>query len=186
MMVTKHPWHIQIGHAAPEIVNAVIEIPKGGRLKYELDKASGLLKLDRVLYSAMFYPMNYGLVPQTWFDDGDPLDILVMCSSEVVPLCIVAARVIGIMRMEDENGIDDKILSVAAHDPAYHHIQDLADIPQHHMDELKNFFEGYKTLEKKRVIVGDMFGKEKACEAVRRSMLLYQEKFKVHENSRIQ
>ncbi len=183
MMTTKHPWHIQIGDAAPEIINAVIEIPKGGRLKYELDKPSGLLKLDRVLHSAMFYPMNYGLVPQTWFDDGDPLDILVMCSAEIEPLCILAAKVIGIMHMEDENGIDDKILSVAAHDPAYQHIHDLKDIPQHHMDELKNFFEGYKTLENKKVKVGDMYGREKAFTVVTKSMAMYREKFKPDANN---
>lgn len=173
-----HPWHISIGDEAPQVVKAIIEIPKGSRMKYELDKPSGLLKLDRVLYTAMFYPMNYGLVPQTYFDDGDPLDILVMCSVEIEPLCIVDARVIGIMHMEDENGLDDKILSVAAHDPAYHHINDLNDIPQHHMNELKHFFEGYKALENKKVSVGEMYGKEKAWECIQNSMKLYKEKFK--------
>ncbi|WP_431213760.1 inorganic diphosphatase [Puia sp. P3] len=109
--------------------------------------------------------MNYGLVPRTWFDDGDPLDILVMCSQDIEPLCVVDARVVGIMHMEDEHGIDDKILSVAAYDPAYEHIRDLPDIPQHHMNELQHFFEGYKSLENKKVTVGKMFGREKAYES---------------------
>jgi inorganic pyrophosphatase len=174
-----NPWHISIGDKTPDIVKAVIEIPKGSRMKYELDKESGLLRLDRVLYSAMFYPMNYGLVPGTYFDDGDPLDILVMCSIDIVPLCVVDARVVGIMHMEDENGTDDKILSVAANDPAFQHIHDLEDIPQHHMHELKNFFEGYKALENKKVKVGNLYGRDKARECVRRSMHLYKEKFEI-------
>lgn len=175
---TIHPWHIDIGENAPSIVRSVIEIPKGTRLKYELDKATGLLKLDRVLYSAMFYPMNYGLVPQTWFEDGDPLDILVMCSQDIEPLCIVDARIVGIMHMEDEHGTDDKIISVANHDPAYAHIQDISDIPQHHMTELQNFFEGYKTLEKKTVRVGNLLGKNEAQVSVAKSMEAYNLKFK--------
>jgi inorganic pyrophosphatase len=173
-----HPWHISIGDHAPETVKAVIEIPKGSRMKYELDKSSGLLKLDRVLFSSIYYPMNYGLVPQTYFDDGDPLDILVICSINLEPLCVVDARVIGIMHMEDENGMDDKILSVAADDPAYHHIHDLKDIPEHNMNELKHFFEKYKVLEKKNVKVGSMYGREKAYDSVQRSALMYIEKFK--------
>ena len=172
-----HPWHISIGDNAPEIVKAVIEIPKGSRMKYELDKASRLLKLDRVIHSSMHYPMNYGLVPQTYFDDGDPLDILVMCSFEITPLCIVDARIIGIMHMVDDQGTDDKILSVAEHDPAFNHIRDITDIPQHHMDELKNFFEYYKVLENKKVNVGNMYGKEKAYECINRSIKMYKKKF---------
>jgi inorganic pyrophosphatase len=178
MSAITHPWHISIGNDAPEIIKAVIEIPKGSRMKYELDERTGLLRLDRVLYTAMFYPINYGLVPQTFFDDNDPLDILVMCSIEVEPLCVLDAKVIGIMHMEDENGIDDKILSVAANDPAYHHINDLTNIPEHDMDELKNFFEGYKSLENKKVKVGNMCGRKKAYECVIRSMNLYKVKFK--------
>jgi inorganic pyrophosphatase len=174
---TCHPWHIPIGDKAPEQVKAIIEIPKGARSKYELDKESGLLRLDRVLYTAMVYPMNYGLVPQTYFDDGDPLDILVICSIEAQPLCIVESKVIGIMRMEDENGLDDKILSVAANDPAYHHINDISDVPEHHMLELRHFFQTYKALENKVTKVGNMYGREEAYECVRRSMRLYKEKF---------
>lgn len=174
-----HPWHISIGDDAPQIVRAVIEIPENNRMKYELDKSTGLLRLDRVLYASIYYPLNYGLVPQTYFDDGDPLDILVMCSLEIQPLCIVDAKVIGIMHMQDENGIDDKILSVAANDPAFHHINDISDIPQHQMNELKHFFEGYKTLENKMVKVGDMYGRDKAYECINRSIELYKQKFKL-------
>lgn len=178
MLTTQHPWHIPIGDAAPAMVRAVIEIPKGARTKYELDKSTGLLRLDRVLYSAVFYPMNYGLIPETYFADGDPLDILVMCSQDIEPLCVVDARVVGIMHMEDENGADDKIISVAAHDPAYAHINDLPDIPKHHMSELQHFFESYKTLERKKVNVGDMYSREKAHTCIRDSMATYRQKFK--------
>lgn len=173
----KHPWHISIGPQAPEIIKAVIEIPKGSRMKYELEKDSGLLQLDRVIHASMHYPMNYGLVPQTYFEDGDPLDILVMCSFEITPLCIVDTRAIGLMHMEDEHGNDDKLLAVAAYDPAFNHIQDLSDVPQHHMNELRNFFEGYKALENKTVKVGNMYGKEEAWKCIKRSMALYKEKF---------
>ncbi|MDQ2862358.1 MAG: inorganic diphosphatase, partial [Bacteroidota bacterium] len=165
-----NPWHLAIGDGAPQVVRAVIEIPKGGSMKYELDKESGLLKLDRVIHSSMHYPMNYGLIPQTYFDDGDPLDILVICSMNIEPLCIVDARVIGIMHMVDDQGIDDKIISVAQYDPSLNHINDLKDIPQHHMNELKNFFEGYKALEDKKVEVGNMLGKEKGYECITRSV----------------
>lgn len=177
MLTTEHPWHISIGDEAPAIVRAVIEIPKGTRTKYELDKETGLLRLDRVLYSAMFYPMNYGLIPRTWFADGDPLDILVMCSQDIEPLCVVDARIVGIMHMEDENGADDKIISVAAKDQAYAHIHDLPDIPAHHVTELQHFFESYKTLERKKVNVGDMSGRQQAQVCIRESMIAYDKKF---------
>jgi inorganic pyrophosphatase len=173
----QHPWHISIGKDVPNVVSTIIEIPKGSRMKYGLDKPSGLLRLDRLLYSAMYYPMNYGLVPQTYFDDGDPLDIFVMCSFDIQPLCVLDARIVGIMHMEDENGVDDKIISVAHHDPAYKHIQDITDIPEHHMAELKNFFEGSKALENKKVIVGNMYGKEEARKCVERSHKMYKEEF---------
>ena len=177
MTPVQHPWHVSIGDKAPQIINAIIEIPKNSSMKYELEKTSGLLKLDRVLYSAVHYPMNYGLVPQTFFDDGDPLDILVMCAMDIVPLCIVEARVIGIMHMEDENGLDDKIISVADKDPAYMHINDIEDIPKHTLNELKNFFEYYKVLENKTVHVGELLGKSQAYDCITNSMKLYQEKF---------
>lgn len=172
-----HPWHSSIGNKAPEIVNAIIEIPKESRMKYELDKPTGLLKLDRVLFSSVHYPMNYGLIPQTYFDDNDPLDILVMCSVNLEPLCILEARVIGVMHMEDENGIDDKIISVAHTDPANLHIQSIDDLPSHIIEELKNFFEYYKVLENKKVKVGGLKGKQQAIDCISKAMKLYKEKF---------
>jgi len=125
--------------------------------------------------------MNYGLVPQTYFEDGDPLDILVMCSMDIEPLCIVEARVIGIMRMKDKNGLDDKIISVADKDPAYMHVNDIGDIPKHTLIELKNFFEYYKVLEDKKVEVGELLGKEQAYQSITDSMKLYNEKFSKQE-----
>src|SRR5689334_13245376 len=117
MNMNFNPWHsVSVGKKAPETVNGIIEIPKGSRAKYELDKESGLLKLDRVLYSSVFYPANYGFIPQTYCDDNDPLDILILSQVEIVPLCIVPARVVGVMRMIDGGEADDKIIAVAAGD----------------------------------------------------------------------
>jgi inorganic pyrophosphatase len=178
-METTHPWHIAIGNRAPQVVTCYIEIPRGSNIKYELDKPTGLLKLDRVLYSAVFYPANYGFVPQTYFDDGDPLDILLICSIDLVPACIADGRVIGMMHMEDENGLDDKILAVADHDPAYMHVKDVSNLPDHTMNELKRFFQDYKVLEKKKVHVGSIYGKEPAWDSIRYSMEKYKQKFKI-------
>jgi inorganic pyrophosphatase len=115
-----HPWHgIEPGKRAPEIVDCIIEVPRGSRNKYELDKTSGLLRLDRVLYSAVFYPANYGFIPQTYCDDQDPLDILVLGQEPVVPMCILTARPIGVMQMIDQDEEDDKIIAVHEHDPAF-------------------------------------------------------------------
>jgi inorganic pyrophosphatase len=123
-----HPWHhVDIGVQVPEIVNGIIEISKGSRAKYELDKASGLLKLDRVLYSSVYYPANYGFIPQTYCGDRDPLDILVLSQVEIEPRCIVSAKVIGVMQMLDSGEDDDKIIAVAAGDPAVNHINDISE-----------------------------------------------------------
>ena len=116
-LYAQNPWHaVAIGKKIPQFVQAIIEIPKGSKAKYELDKESGLLKLDRVLFSAVHYPANYGFIPQTYCDDKDPLDILVICSVDVEPLCLIEAKVIGVMHMIDGGEIDDKIIAVAAHD----------------------------------------------------------------------
>ena len=123
----KNPWHyVSAGKDAPDLVNAIIEIPTGCKAKYELDKDSGLLKLDRVLFSAVHYPANYGFIPKTYCDDKDPLDILVLCSVEVEPLCIIEAKVIGVMRMIDQGEGDDKIISVAKNDQSINHINDIS------------------------------------------------------------
>src|SRR5210317_605878 len=146
----KHPWHdINPGEKIPEFVNGIIEIPKNTRAKYELDKKSGMLRLDRVLYSSMYYPANYGFIPRTYCDDKDPLDIVILCQIDVVPLCLLTAKVIGAMRMLDGGEKDDKIIAVAETDMSVNHMNDVSELPPHFLRELKNFFEDYKKLEKK-------------------------------------
>lgn len=171
-----NPWHkVSPGAEAPHIVNAIIEIPKNTRAKYELDKESGILKLDRVLFSSMYYPANYGFIPQTYCDDHDPLDILVLSQITVVPMCLVDARVIGVMRMEDSGELDDKIIAVALNDMSVNHIEDIRDLPGHFFKELRNFFEDYKKLENKTVTVEEFQNREVACEIVSKSILDYKE-----------
>jgi inorganic pyrophosphatase len=170
-----NPWHcIETGKNAPYFVKTIIEIPKGSKGKYELDKSSGLLRLDRVLFSSVHYPANYGFIPQTYCDDFDPLDILVICSIDVYPMCIVEAKVIGVMEMVDEDETDNKIIAVAAHDMSVNYINDLAELPPHTIVELKRFFEDYKMLEHKNVNVQQFLSKEKACDIILESMDLYQ------------
>lgn len=173
-----HPWHtVSSGSEAPQYVNAIIEIPEGSKAKYELDKDTGLLKLDRVLYSSMHYPANYGFIPQTYCDDKDPLDILVLCSLSIQPMCLVEAQVIGVMHMQDNNESDDKIIAVARHDMSVNHITDITELGPHTMREIRNFFEDYKKLEKKEVVVEDLRGREAALEIIRVSQRFYHETF---------
>ncbi len=166
-----NPWHkVAIGDRAPEFVNGIIEIPKNTRAKYELDKESGMLMMDRVLYSSMNYPANYGFIPQTYCDDKDPLDILILTQVTVVPMCIISAKIIGAMRMMDEGAHDDKIIAVAEHDMSVNHINDISELPKHFFAELKNFFEDYKKLENKTVIVDDFQNAKVAREIVLQSI----------------
>jgi Inorganic pyrophosphatase len=170
-----HPWHsIETGKDAPAFVKSIIEIPKGSKGKYEMDKETGLLRLDRVLFSSVHYPANYGFIPQTYCDDHDPLDILVICSIDVYPMCIVEAKVIGAMEMVDGDERDDKIIAVAANDMSVNYINDLSELPPHTLVELKRFFEDYKMLEHKNVIVEQFMDREKAHEIILESMRLYQ------------
>jgi len=170
-----NPWHgVHYGKNAPAYVNCIIEIPKNTRAKYELDKESGLLILDRVLYASTYYPANYGLVPQTYCDDSDPLDVLVLSQITMVPMCIVSAKVIGVMRMLDEGHADDKIIAVAEHDMSINHYDDIAELPVHFLREMRHFFEEYKTLEKKTVEVEDFQGAQVAREIVKQSIIDYQ------------
>ena len=173
-----NPWHnVSFGDKSPEVINGIIEIPKGSRAKYELDKESGLLRLDRVLYSSVYYPANYGFIPQTYCDDKDPLDILILSQIDVVPMCIVEAKVIGVMRMIDGGEADDKIIAVAAGDPSVNHINDISELPQHFISELRSFFEDYKKLEHKTVLVEDFQNHELAKQIILDSFIMYQEKF---------
>lgn len=178
-MNVQHPWHdISPGSNAPQEVKAVIEIAKGSRTKYELDKPSGLLTLDRILFSSVHYPANYGLIPQTYFTDHDPLDILVICSENLAPYSMVDARVIGVMEMRDNGDVDDKIIAVASHDISLKHIQEITDLPEYTLLEFQNFFEDYKKLEKKPVEVLGFKNKEVAYQCITESIVRYEKEIK--------
>jgi inorganic pyrophosphatase len=153
----------------------VIEVPKGSKNKYELDKETGFLRLDRVLYSAVHYPANYGFVPRSYCDDGDPLDALVLGQEPVFPLVIVEARAIGVMRMRDDKGIDDKIIAVNVHDPAVAEYTDRNQLPKHVEREIKRFFQDYKVLEHKAVEVEDILGPSEALTILRDALDLYRQ-----------
>ena len=170
-----HPWH-DIAVDAATIADAfpvVVEIPKGSKNKYELDKATGFLKLDRVLYSAVHYPADYGFIPRTYCDDGDPLDVLVLGQEPVYPLTVVQARAVGVMRMRDDKGIDDKIIAVSVGDPSFADYTDSAQLPAHVFREIRRFFEDYKALEHKATIVDDLLGASDALGIVRDALALY-------------
>ena len=177
-MYVLHPWHgAHFGDNAPAVVNALIEIPQGSRTKYEIDKKTGLLKLDRVIFSSFHYPVIYGFIPQTLGKDGDPLDILVMCSQAIQSLCLVEAKVIGNMQMIDTGEIDDKIIAVATKDPTVNHINNIDELPQHFLSVLKNYFEQYKVLENKVVEIDDFQHKESAHKVIEESIVYYKENY---------
>lgn len=173
-----HPWHgVSYGEGAPRTVNAIIEIPQGSRAKYEIDKPSGLLKLDRVIYSSFYYPTNYGFIPRTYGEDKDPLDILVLSSISVQPLCVIEAKVIGVMQMVDQGEADDKIIAVAAHDMSVNHLNNVEEMPKHFFKELRQFFEDYKKLENKTVKVEEFGDKAMALSIIRDAMEHYRQVF---------
>ncbi len=173
-----HPWHdVSYGKDIEDHFYAIIEIPKGCKNKYELHKQTGLLMLDRVLHSAVYYPANYGFIPRTYCDDEDPLDVLVLCQEEVAPLCIVRARAIGVLTMMDEKGRDDKIVAVHVDDPEFAHYRDISQLPPHRVKELKRFFEDYKSLEHKQVEVDSIRGRLDAEHVIREAIQLYRVNF---------
>lgn len=169
-----NPWHtVELGEAFPEIVNAIIEIPKFSKTKFELDKKSGLLKVDRVLYSSVHYPANYGFIPQTYCGDKDPLDILVLGQADVYPLSIMRVKPLGYMRMIDQGEPDDKIIAVHADDPEVMHLKSISDLPAHTLKEIKHFFEIYKNLEGKTVEVDKFFDASEAKKIIVEAKDLY-------------
>jgi inorganic pyrophosphatase len=179
MQTVHHPWHgVSYGEKFPSTVNAIIEIPQGSRSKYEVDKGTGLLRLDRVIYSSFQYPINYGFIPQTLGHDGDPLDILVLCSQPIQSLCLVEATIIGNMQMIDQGQVDDKIIAVAAKDPSVNHITSMEELPQHFLLELKNFFEQYKVLENKKVEIDNFQDQLIAYRIINEAIDLYKKTFK--------
>ena len=164
-------WHDIPNHmVTPENFSAVIEIPKGSRCKYELDKETGLLRLDRVLYTATHYPANYGFIPHTYADDGDPLDVLVLCSEDIFPMTLVQVYPIGAMRMIDGGKLDDKIIAVPFSDPTYRGITSIDELPPHIFDEIMHFFSVYKQLENKQTAVKTLIDAKEAIEIIEKAI----------------
>lgn len=172
-----HPWH-QVQHYPefPQLIPAIIEVPKGSQIKYELDKKSGLVSVDRILYSAVHYPANYGFIPQTYGDDNDPLDILVLSQYPVCPLCIMRARPIGVMKMVDGGESDDKIIAVHEDDPLYNCYLHIDQLPPHLLKTLQRFFEDYKVLEQKEVRIEKFLGPQEALKLIEEARVYYDEK----------
>jgi inorganic pyrophosphatase len=171
-----HPWHdVSPGKEVPRDFQAVIEIPLGSNLKYELDKPTGLIKVDRVIHSAVFYPANYGFIPQTYAEDNDPLDVLVLCQEAVQPLALIKARAIGVMTMVDSGATDDKIIAVATNDPEFSEYLEARDLPGHRLLVLKRFFQDYKQLEGKQVQVEEIRPAYAAISVIEQSLARYQE-----------
>ncbi len=172
-------WHdISPERITPEDFVALIEISKGSKNKYELDKQTGVLILDRILYTSTHYPANYGFIPRTYGDDGDPLDVLALCSEPINPMSLVRCRPIGVMRMSDSGDLDEKIIAVPLGDPNYNCYKELSELPAHVFDEMRHFFTVYKELEGKQTVVGDVGGSGEAKEIIARCIAHYSETFK--------
>ncbi|HXK37838.1 MAG TPA: inorganic diphosphatase [Candidatus Paceibacterota bacterium] len=167
-------WH-DVPRGTTQALNAIIEIPMGSRVKYELDKKTGIIKYDRVLYSPMHYPANYGFVPQTLWDDGDPLDVLVLGAEELVPGCLIEVRPIGVLDMVDGGDGDAKILAVPCNDPRWNNTNDISNVEAHILEEIKHFFKVYKTLQNKEVFVGEWRDRVEADKDIEKSFVLYDE-----------
>lgn len=175
-----HPWHEVENDFDPQnrMVKGIVEISQGSKAKYEVDKKSGLLKLDRVVFAAFHYPINYGFIPQTLGEDGDPLDILVLSQIAIQPLCLVKTKVIGYMEMLDSGEKDEKIIAVAEGDMSVSHINSIDELPENFKSELKHFFQEYKTLSKKQVIVDEFLPASDALEIIEQCIDRYNKKFK--------
>ena len=172
-------WHdISRERIAPEDFICVIEISKGSKKKYELDKETGLIILDRILYTSTHYPANYGFIPLTYGDDNDPLDVLLLCAENLEPLSLVRAYPIGVITMIDGDSNDEKIIAIPFNDPSYNEYKDIDDLPKHIFDEMRHFFEVYKNLENKKTAVDAVKGREYAIEIIRSAI----ENYKVHFN----
>lgn len=180
----KHPWHdASPGPKTPREFDAVIEIPLGSNLKYELDKPTGLLRMDRVLYSAVFYPANYGFIPQTLAEDHDPLDVLVMCQEAVAPLTIIHARTIGLMTMIDSGEFDHKVIAVATADPEYSAYHEMKELPPHKLATVRRFFQDYKQLEGKKVKVDNFLPAARAYPVIKRALAAYKKQYAAERKS---
>lgn len=167
-------WHdLALGDKVPEEFNVVIEIPRGSSNKYEVDKDSGLIKLDRVFYSPVYYPTDYGFAPQTFWHDGDPLDVMVLTTHPLLPGVVVKVRPIGVIHMVDSGDKDEKVLAVAVKDPRYSDTKDISDLPEHMLKELQHFFEHYKDLEGKKVSINGIEGRAAALKTVEEGVELY-------------
>lgn len=183
-MAVHNSWHdVTVGPKAPEVVNAIIEIPKDCTLKYELDKDTGMLKLDRFLYSAVHYPGDYGFIPQTLWEDGDPLDVIVITGRPVYPMTLAEIRVVGVLRMLDDNEKDDKILAVYDCDPRFKEVESIKDVPKHIMVELKHFFESYKQLQGRECKILQILDKKDACKSIELGQRLYDMKYRLEKFS---
>ena len=169
-----HPWHdVHLGESVPDLVPVVIEVPKGSKNKYELDKRSGLLRVDRVLFSSVHYPANYGFIPQTFAEDDDPLDVLVLCQEPLAPLTLVTSRVIGLMTMVDAGKKDHKVLAVAVDDPEFNSFREASELPGHRLMMLRRFFQDYKLLEGKSVEVDEIQPAATALPIIEESLQRY-------------
>jgi inorganic pyrophosphatase len=173
-----NPWHdFPVGEHPPEQISAVIEIPRGSRNKYELDKTTGQFRLDRVLFSAVHYPGDYGLIPRTLHEDGDPLDILVSINEPTFTGCLIDCRPLGVLKLLDRGEPDDKIIAVPSHDPFYNEVYDIADLSQHYLKEVEHFFHIYKDLEGRRVEIIGWEKSEVAMKVITDSVVRYEEKY---------
>ena len=173
-------WHdIDYKRVTPERFTAVIEISKGGKNKYELDKETGMLRLDRVLYTSTHYPANYGFIPKTYAEDNDPLDVLVICQEQIMPMTLVDCYPIGMINMIDENERDEKIIAVPFNDPSLSCYKDISELPSHMFDEISHFFEVYKVLENKSTAIKEIVGKDDALKCIKDCINKYKEKFEM-------